>query len=163
MGMRNTLKITEEEARKLFRIWSNCGIPLNIFAKRKGFGYLELRRIFRRYFPDEYELQVELKRTRHLMYKRGRRFEYLTRDYLKQKGYFVLRSPLSRGIVDLVAIKKGEILLIQCKSTGQMSKPDQMKLINLAISIGGKPILASRGEYFARTNKIIFRELGGLV
>lgn len=41
-------------------------------------------------------------------YVSGRNFEYKVRDYLVSKGYLVIRSAGSKGVADLVAIKKIE-------------------------------------------------------
>jgi Holliday junction resolvase len=76
----------------------------------------------------------------------GRHFEWRVRDYLKQKGYFVLRSPQSRGPVDLVAIRKGEILFIQCRINGYLEKAEKYELVELAKSVGAKACLAWRGK-----------------
>ena len=77
-------------------------------------------------------------------YEKGRRFEYRVRDFLKNKDYFVLRSPRSKGPVDLVAIRKGEILFIQCKSWGCIDKEEKEQLISLAKSVGAMPLMVHR-------------------
>ena len=56
-------------------------------------------------------------------YISGRNFEYKVRDYLTSKGYLVIRSAGSKGVADLVAIRKVHSrpnvyhrpILIQCK------------------------------------------------
>jgi len=57
-------------------------------------------------------------------YISGRNFEYRVRDYLVSKGYLVIRSAGSKGVADLVAIRKVDKrglyvchrpILIQCK------------------------------------------------
>ena len=51
-------------------------------------------------------------------YAFGRELEYAIRDELRSYEYFVLRSSHSETPVDLVALRKGEVLLIQCKRDG---------------------------------------------
>lgn len=59
-------------------------------------------------------------------YKKGRRYEYLTKKFLGEAGYDVIRASGSHGKWDIVAVNEDEqiILLIQVKS---MSK-GKMKL-----------------------------------
>ena len=51
-------------------------------------------------------------------YQEGKRFEYATRDHLAGEGYWVMRAAASKTVVDLVAIKDNQLLLIQCKRSG---------------------------------------------
>jgi len=48
-------------------------------------------------------------------YVKGRRFEHYIKDKLEAKGWIVTRSAGSKGPFDLLAVKNGKILLIQCK------------------------------------------------
>ena len=78
-------------------------------------------------------------------YVRGVRFEYRVRNHLSSRGYIVLRSPRSGGPIDLVAIRSGEVLFIQCKtSKHNMTRRETDELIELARSVNAKPILAYR-------------------
>jgi len=47
--------------------------------------------------------------------RKGSRFEYRVRDYLVKKGFFVVRRTVSQ-FPDLIAMKAGQTLLIECKS-----------------------------------------------
>lgn len=49
-------------------------------------------------------------------YRRGRVRELLTRRTLEEADYFVIRSHLSRGPADLVALKPGVVLLVQVRT-----------------------------------------------
>lgn len=91
------------------------------------------------------------------LYIRGRHFEWRVRDHLIKQGYFVSRSPASRSPVDLIAIKKGEGLLVQCKTTPRLSKKDAQILKSLADSIGFKAILSYRVR--TRNYPIVMREI----
>lgn len=84
-------------------------------------------------------------------YDRGRRFEYAVRDHLRTNGYDVIRSAGSKTKVDLVAIKTGQVLLVQCKLDGKISPTERTELVRIASAAGGWPIVASRkqGIYLA--------------
>jgi Holliday junction resolvase len=47
-------------------------------------------------------------------YHKGRRLEYRVKKLFEKNGYFVIRSSGSHTPVDIVAINKDEIVLIQC-------------------------------------------------
>ena len=67
--------------------------------------------------------------------KWGKRFEYEARDILEDRGYYVIRtasSPL-HGIVDLIAMNKKEILLIQCKRTFKEKKEFMSERLDLKL------------------------------
>jgi len=89
-------------------------------------------------------------------YERGRRFEYRVRRQLKEEGYFVVRSAKSGTVCDLVALKKGEILLIQCKLNKKISKKEREELAKLAEQVGGKALLA-----YSERRKLKFEEVKG--
>ena len=76
------------------------------------------------------------------MYRKGRALEYAVKRHLEEQGYFVVRSAGSRGPADLVALKNGEILLIQCKKDGHLSKDEAYELLEAARVAGGKAVLA---------------------
>jgi len=87
-------------------------------------------------------------------YERGRRFEYRVRKYLKEKGYFVVRSAKSGTVCDLVALKKGKILLVQCKLNKKISRKEKEELAKLAEQVGGKAILA-----YSEKRRLKFKEI----
>ena len=79
-------------------------------------------------------------------YRRGRMFEYRTRDYLRGFGWFVIRQPRS-AFPDLVALKNGTILLIECKLHGYLPSAERRHIVRLARNhIQGRPLLAFRKE-----------------
>lgn len=135
---------TEEEVRKLLEGYRKTHLPMRIFAGSVEHNHKILVREFKRCFPDEYADIVEIKLKSNKLYEKGRRFEYRVRDHLQEKGYFVLRSPRSGGPADLVALKRGEILLIQCKMNGYLPSDEEKQLIALTKSLGAKAILAYR-------------------
>ena len=91
-------------------------------------------------------------------YSRGASFERRVRDHLRGEGYFVVRSAQSKGDFDLVALKLGEVLLVQCKAnkvkktkagkprlTRAMTKAGLQEIAVLAASLGAVAVVASRG------------------
>jgi Holliday junction resolvase len=47
-------------------------------------------------------------------YRKGRRLEYVVRDMFRRRGWFVVRAAASKP-VDLVCLKGGDIVLVECK------------------------------------------------
>lgn len=133
----------EATARVLFEHFKSTSLGLGQYCKRYGYDDLGLSKTMKKYFPDEYECVIEAKAPRDTMYRLGRGFEYRIRDWLKSKGYFVLRSPQSKSPVDLIAIRTGVVLFIQCKRSGNMGSVQEWNdLYDLAQSVSAIPILA---------------------
>ncbi|MEU7677926.1 hypothetical protein AB0C42_24300 [Micromonospora taraxaci] len=80
-------------------------------------------------------------------YDKGRRFEWKTRDDLTPNGYEVLRAAGSKGgtKIDLVAIKPGQLLFIQCKADGKLGPAEWNRVYEVAAWAGALPILAANG------------------
>jgi len=89
-------------------------------------------------------------------YIRGRRFEHRVKRLLEERGYIVVRSAGSKGPFDLVALRFGEILLIQCKLDGNLPKAEKRQMIAAARVAGGKPLLAIKDK---RTGEIRLAEV----
>ena len=147
------LHVCREDAVRLFEIYKNTkavsltdlvALPNNTTGIH---GVTAMRNLFTHHFPDEYPAVAEWKGT-HLYY-RGRAFEYRCMKWLKAKGYFVLRAPQSKGIADLVAIKPGLVLLIQCKNRPHLPEDEQSSLVELAHSVGARPIFLFSETYRA--------------
>jgi hypothetical protein len=137
---------TREYIQDLFEKYRTFSGGIRGFAKLVGHSTVSLREAFHKFIPsDELDLVMESKKGRNTQYAIGRRFEWRVRDHFKEKGYFVLRSPRSSGPVDLVAIKKGEVLFIQCKTNGRIPLIEKEKIVELAKSVGAKPLLVWRG------------------
>jgi Holliday junction resolvase len=104
----------------------------------------------RRFFADQWEPEVEARAPKQTMYRYGRAFEYRVRDALRKLGFFVLRSPQSRSPIDLVAIRRGAVLFVQCKRSGQLPPGEWNELLDLSVSVGAVPLMAeiakTRGE-----------------
>ena len=76
-------------------------------------------------------------------YVRGRVFEYRVRDYLDRKGFFVVRQARS-AFPDIVALKKGRILLVECNVKGNLSPRERQELLLLTQRLGGQAYVALR-------------------
>jgi Holliday junction resolvase len=66
-----------------------------------------------------YDLILESSRVNRMVstpYARGRNREYQALRQLREEGWFCTRSAASHGPVDILAGKKGEILMVQVKS-----------------------------------------------
>jgi Holliday junction resolvase len=136
--------MTEEEAQVLWDQFKASPLGLGRFCRVKKFGEIGFWKTMTKYFNDEYEYVIESKTPKTTKYRRGRQFEYRARDHLKKIGFFVLRSPASRSPIDLVAIRNGEVLFVQCKISGALPPGEWNELYDLALSVGALPLLAER-------------------
>jgi Holliday junction resolvase len=134
--------LTEDAARTLLDAFKASSLTVGQFCKKHGYDHESFSARLRDYFPDEWEHVIEAKMPRQMMYRRGREFEYRVRDHLKAHGYFVLRSPASKSPIDLVAIRPGEVLFVQCKRGGSLGPGEWNRLWELAESCCALPILA---------------------
>lgn len=80
-------------------------------------------------------------------YHTGRRFEWACRDDLAENGYVVMRMAGSKGDakVDLVAVKPGQQLYIQCKTSARLDPDEWDRLVEVAGWVGAIPLVASKG------------------
>ena len=79
-------------------------------------------------------------------YVSGRAFEYRVRDFFTRRHYYVIRSAGSHGIGDIICLKKGIVLIVQCKLKGQISVEEKEALSNIADKVGAEPIIASKKD-----------------
>ena len=136
--------MSEEDVREIFEDYKKSRLDIKSYSAKRKMTDVPLTKLFKKYFIADYEDVVESHLGFGKNYRKGINFEYRVRDYYREKGYFVLRSPRSLGPLDLVAIRKGEILLIQCKMTLNLSPNKRRELVQLAESIGAKPLLIGR-------------------
>jgi Holliday junction resolvase len=79
-------------------------------------------------------------------YQRGNAFERIIADQLRGDGYSVWQTRGSKSPVDIVAIKTGQTLFVQCKGgAGGLTSARWDELHDLAAAVGAVPILADRG------------------
>ncbi len=88
-----------------------------------------------------------------MSYRKGRKFEWKVKRVLETKGWFTVRAARSKPL-DLIALKNGSILLIECKYSSRLSQKDKSKMIEIAKITSGKPILAVKKKYERRIRLI---------
>lgn len=84
-------------------------------------------------------------------YVKGRSFEYRVKEFLARQGYFVTRAARS-AFPDLVALRRGEVLLVECKLNGGLSLDDRVKFLSLGEDTGARCLVA-----YSKDGKIKFR------
>ena len=80
-------------------------------------------------------------------YRTGRDFEHKVRAHLIDNGYDVVRAAGSKTKADLIAIKPGQVLIIQCKATALPSPHERAEILRIAACIpgAGLAIIARKG------------------
>jgi len=135
--------MSAEAAQVILEKFKKSSMNVGQFCKRWDYDDLGFSNTMKRYFPDDWEFAIESKAGKDSKYRIGRGFEYRTRDDLRSKGYFVLRSPRSGSPTDLVAIKADcKVLFVQCKRGGNLPVGEWNELFDLCESVGSVPILA---------------------
>lgn len=89
-------------------------------------------------------------------YRRGAEFERAVAKDLEKYGFVTVRSAGSHKPADVVAMKAGETLAIQCKRDGVLRPDEWNKFYCWAAVAGATPILASKGP---RGSGIIYSRL----
>jgi hypothetical protein len=88
----------------------------------------------------------------------GRRIEWAARDYLILNGYEVVRAAASKGPADLVAIKPGQVLIINVKRTTAPGPKERAALLRVASHLPGIAVpLVALGP----ASRLTFRLLTG--
>jgi Holliday junction resolvase len=64
----------------------------------------------------------------------------------KSRGWVTVRTARSKS-VDLIALKDGRILLIECKYNAGMSRERRDLLMELARKAGARPLLATKKKH----------------
>nr|MDO8098513.1 hypothetical protein [Candidatus Njordarchaeota archaeon] len=78
-------------------------------------------------------------------YKRGYAFERRVRSHLEEDGWYVVRQGKS-AFPDLICLKKGAILFIECKVDGYLNPRDRERLVAVSSKVGAEPVVASRAN-----------------
>jgi Holliday junction resolvase len=77
-------------------------------------------------------------------YEKGRRFEYRVRDVFKRHGFVVIRAAQSKPI-DLVCLKDGKSILVECKvNKSSLGRNGRKELLSMAKTSKAVPVLAYR-------------------
>lgn len=91
-------------------------------------------------------------------YQAGARFERKVRDALKEQfGFFVIRTPASKSPVDLIALRHGQILFVQCRTNGRLDPAEWNAYYALCIEVGAEALVAS-----SEGGKIQFFQITGM-
>lgn len=79
-------------------------------------------------------------------YTRGARFERKVAEALTADGYRVMRAAGSHGKADLIALKIGQVLLVQCKLSGcgAVRPAEWNELWQLAEEVGAVAVIAHK-------------------
>lgn len=93
---------------------------------------------------DEYKLIEKSRKPKQTPYKLGRSLEYAVANSFRKAGYWTIRAAQSRGEADVVAIRDGEIILIQCKRGGLIDKEEWNDLFHLASRLKASAVIADR-------------------
>jgi Holliday junction resolvase len=93
-------------------------------------------------------------------YRLGRDLEYRAKRLLEDDGYFVVRAAASKGLVDLVALKAGETLFVQCKRSGSLPPAEWNALFDLALWLGAVPLMAVKGPRGTQFRRLTGRKDG---
>lgn len=76
-------------------------------------------------------------------YRNGADLERAVKHHLEDNGYLlVIKSGGSKGKVDVIALKLGETVLVQCKLSGEIRPAERIALRSLALALGAVPVLA---------------------
>ena len=94
-------------------------------------------------------------------YSDGRRLEYATKTSLETDGYWCTRAAGSKGLADILALKPGETLFVQCKRSGTMTPGERNSLAALADQLGGTALCARLVMVGRAARTVEFRELTG--
>jgi len=90
-------------------------------------------------------------------YANGARFERKVAGLLRDDGYLVVRSAGSHGEPDLVALKPGQVVLVQCKTSGRLDPGEWNAFHEAAEAVGALPLLAHRPA----PGKVVYWRLTG--
>ena len=125
---------------------------------QKGMRYKEEVKYDRELYLKEGKIHMNKR------YRQGVMFEYEVRDWLKERGWIVVRSAGSKTAIDLVAVRNNQTLLVQCKKG---TRPPKQERVNMSILEGrtGKSIqvlLAYKPKYGRNIEWYSMREEGKL-
>lgn len=92
-------------------------------------------------------------------YANGRTLEYAAVHALELDGYWVMRAAGSKGAIDVLALKPGEILMVQCKLDGYMTPGQRTQLYGLAAMLGAVPLVAYWRKDGRAARRVAFDQL----
>lgn len=134
--------MTEDAARVVMDAFKTSPLGVGQFCAKNGYDDEGFTKTLRKFWPDEYEHVVESKAPLSTKYRLGRQVEYRVRDYMKAQGYVAMRSPASKSPIDIIAIKPGQVLFIQCKRGGSLPPKEWNAIFDLAQEAGAIAVMA---------------------
>lgn len=91
-------------------------------------------------------------------YSQGRDVEYAVVHHLAENGYDTVRAASSKGLADVVAIKQGQVALVNVKRTSPPGPAERAELIRVAKCLPGVGVpLVALGP----ASQLTFRRLTG--
>ncbi|MEM0444064.1 MAG: hypothetical protein QXF45_03130 [Candidatus Caldarchaeum sp.] len=88
-----------------------------------------------------------------MSYYKGRRLEYKVRDFFLSRGWTVVRAAASKP-VDLVCIKRGRIVVVECKNKKGVTWREVEPFVDFAEKAGAEPVIA-----FNKNGKPVLKSL----
>jgi Holliday junction resolvase len=80
-------------------------------------------------------------------------------DALRERGWYVIRSSGSHGVADVIGLRDGAIVVVQCKyDRGRVESVEWSALWTLAEQIGATPYIADRSG--PRRGVVMWQMLG---
>jgi len=132
---------------------------IGAFCAKLGISAPGFDRAMRSRFGSKWALSKAGRRPKQSPYRLGRAFEYRVRDHFRSCGYWAQRSPASKTKVDIIALRPGEAVFIQCKRRARPSRRELNQLLLEAKKAGAKAFIASsktgRGIDFERIDEVI--------
>lgn len=93
------------------------------------------------------------------LYQQGKRLEYKVINELRELGFVTMRAAGSKGAIDAIAVRPGELLFVQVKRTTPPGPAPWNLLYDMADWCGAVPILATCLPYKPVTyERIVFRK-----
>ncbi len=89
------------------------------------------------------------------MKRKGISFERSVVKKLRRQGYYAMRAAGSFGVFDVLAVNKEEVLGVQCKINGKLTKAERKQLILTGKEYGITPCIAYRRKKGKRYHIII--------
>ena len=77
-------------------------------------------------------------------YRNGAQLERDAQKHLEANGYLCIRSAGSKGFIDVMAVKPGQLLMVQAKANGVCPPKERAALLELSSKFDALPLVAWR-------------------
>lgn len=92
-------------------------------------------------------------------YSDGRKLEYAAQKALEAEGYITMRAAGSKGAVDVLGFKQGQVVMVQCKLDGYLTPGERAKVYGLAAMCDAVPLIARWHKEGRAARQVVFGEL----